>query len=54
MVDIDGLIALILSETKSDDWKTQYDATNQLRMLNKYHQDILIASLETFTPFIRE
>lgn len=39
--DLDLVFHTINDKAKSDDWRMQYDAINQLRVLNKFHNQAL-------------
>ena len=36
-----------------EDWLAMFNALNFLRVMNKYHADVLMENLEFFTPFLK-
>ena len=49
----DGFCESVLQQSKSEDWKEQYEAVNQLRVINKHNRAYLQTKMSNFAEFVK-
>ena len=45
---------IVIKMSDPEEWNEQFEAINQLRVMNKFHYDVLMKNLISFSKFIKD